>query len=107
MCVLFAHDVRFHITVFSSGKLSGHLLRNSRAHSAYDLFVLVRKSCLLVFSHLGFWSGNFFPDHCLRFVKHARSHEIRDPRKTPAELTCTCKYKALQWEPKWFRHMYM
>ena len=41
------------------------------AHSAYNIFSLFR--CLivnLVFSHFGFWSGNFFliapfPDHCL------------------------------------------
>ena len=41
------------------------------AHSAYDMFS--KYKCLivnLVFSHLGFWSGNFFliapfPDHCL------------------------------------------
>ena len=41
------------------------------AHSAYDMFSKYKYQVVnLVFSHLGFWSGNFFliapfPDHCL------------------------------------------
>ena len=41
------------------------------AHSAYDMFSYFKYPIVnLVFSHLGFWSGNFFliarfSDHCL------------------------------------------
>ena len=41
------------------------------AHLAYDMFYKYKYLIVnLIFSHLGFWSGNFiliapFPDHCL------------------------------------------
>ena len=50
--------------------MSGHLLKIA-AHSAYDMFSWYKYLIVnLVFSHLGFWSGNLFlnapfPDHCL------------------------------------------
>ena len=60
--MLLAPYVCFHI---------GHLLGNIAAHSAYDMFSWCRYLIVnLVFSHLGFWSGNLFliapfPDLCL------------------------------------------
>ena len=65
MCVLFASYVRFHIYMAAHGEIA--------AHSAYDMSFLFRYPTVnLVFSHLGFWSGNFFliapfPDHCFNF----------------------------------------
>ena len=36
------------------------------AHSAYDMFSWYKYLIVnLVFSHLGFWSGNLLPDRCL------------------------------------------
>ena len=51
------------------------------AHSAYDMFSRYKYLIVsLVFSHLGFWSGNLFliapfPDHCLLvpFYENAKS----------------------------------
>ena len=74
--MLFAPYVCFHILVTEwppIGKIA--------AHSAYDMFSWYKYLIVnLVFSHLGFWSGNLFliapfPDLCLLvlfypFLKH-------------------------------------
>ena len=50
------------------------------AHSAYDMFSLYKYLIVsLVFSHLGFWSGNLFltapfPDLCLPFDAYVAIH---------------------------------
>ena len=50
------------------------------AHSAYDMFSKYLMVSL-VFSHLGFWSGNFFmivpfPDHCLLVLFRVRCSTV-------------------------------
>ena len=52
------------------------------AHSAYDIFSKYKYLIVnLVFSHLGFWSGNFFlivpfPDHCLLVSFYLNLHSL-------------------------------
>ena len=53
------------------------------AHSAYEMFLWYKYLIVsLVFSHLGFWSGNLsliapFPDLCLRVPFHFRAWNLR------------------------------
>ena len=56
------------------------------AHSAYDMFSMYKYLVVnLAFSHLGFWSGNFFliapfPDRCLLvpFFKQLSKFHVKD-----------------------------
>ena len=76
------------------------------AHSAYDMFSWYKYLIVnLVFSHLGFWSGNLFliatfPDLCLLVLFSQSTHMIHE--QVPKETT-KAKYngftidKTLSW----------
>ena len=63
------------------------------AHSAYDMFSKYKYLIVnLVFSHLGFWSGNFFliepfPDHCLLVLFYFLYCNIANVGKTLKSMT--------------------
>ena len=61
---------------------------NIAAHSAYDMFLWYKYLIVnLVFSHLGFWSGNLFliapfPDLCLLVLFYSRISVVFVPDRS-------------------------
>ena len=72
----------FLIFLSNFGRYSQHSIGKIAAHSAYEMFSWYKYLIVsLVFSHLGFWSGNLFliapfPDLCLLVPFHSfkRAH---------------------------------
>ena len=100
-------DSFFH---FSNGYTEWPPIGKIAAHSAYDMFSLYKYLIVsLVFSHLGFWSGNLFliapfPDLCLLvlfFFCHTKFYVWKKLPKLQRASTCTYYTEELSYHC-WF-----